>query len=151
MNQCFISSKGLQKIKDELDLLRNKRNEIAKRISEAKNQGDISENAEYEEAKESQAFNEGRIIKLEETLRNCVVVSRGKNKNIIDIGSTLEIKNKDKASVFTIVGPEEVNPSKNFISNESPLGEALIGKKKGDIIEIETPGGKVKYKITDIK
>ena len=67
MGQSFISSSGLQKIKDELNLLRNKRNEIAKRISEAKNQGDISENAEYEEAKESQAFNEGRIIKLEET------------------------------------------------------------------------------------
>ena len=70
MGQSFISSRGLQKIKDELNLLRNKRNEIAKRISEAKNQGDISENAEYEESKESHAFNEGRIIKLEETLRN---------------------------------------------------------------------------------
>ena len=141
----------MQKIKDELDLLKNKRNEIAKRISEAKNQGDISENAEYEEAKGSQAFNEGRIIKLEETLRNCVIIVSGKNKSIIDIGSTLEVKNKDKTSVFTIVGSEEVDPGKNFISNESPLGEALMGKKKNDVVEIETPGGRVKYKITDIK
>lgn len=151
MNQCFISAKGLQKIKDELDFLKNKKNEITRRISEAKNQGDISENAEYEEAKEAQAFNEGRIIKLEETLKNCVVVTSGKNKDIIDIGSTVEIKNKDKTSIFTIVGPEEIDPMKNFISNESPLGEALIGKKKNDMIEIETPGGRVGYKIIDIK
>lgn len=151
MDKYFISSEGLQKIKDELNILRNKRNEIARRISEAKNQGDISENAEYEEAKESQAFNEGRIIKLEEMIRNCVVVAKGKNKTVVDIGSTLEIQNKDKKSVFTIVGPEESNPSENFISNESPLGEALVGKKKGDVVEIETPGGKVKYKIIDIK
>ncbi|OWK27066.1 MAG: hypothetical protein US76_00375 [Parcubacteria group bacterium GW2011_GWA2_38_13b] len=151
MSQRFISSKGLQKIKEKLDFLKNKRSEIAERISDAKNQGDISENAEYEEAKEAQAFNEGKIIKLEETLKSCVIVAKNKDQDIAGIGSILEVKTKDQTNVFTIVGPEEVDPNKNFISNESPLGEAFMGRKKDDIIEVETPGGKVKYKIIDIR
>lgn len=147
----YISSDGLQKLKKELEKLKEKRKEISKRISEAKAQGDLSENAEYSEAKESQSFNEGKIVKLEEALRNSIIIEKGKNKDEVAIGSTVDARSAGKTSSFTIVGPEEADPSENFISNESPLGQVFLGGKIGDVVTAETPGGKVKYKIIKIK
>jgi transcription elongation factor GreA len=148
----YISEEGLAELEAELEHLRTvKRREIAERIKEAKALGDLSENAEYQEAKEAQAANEGRIAELEDLIRRAVVIKKRGGLERVWIGSTVEVKSGAKRRTFTIVGSEESDPDKGFISNESPLGQAFLGKKVGDEIEIETPAGKVKYKILAIK
>lgn len=151
MQQRYISPEGLKKLKKEFEELKNKKQEIATRIEEAKAQGDLSENAEYTEAKEAQSFNEGRIVELEEIIKNYTVITKSKNQSTVNIGSTVEFKSGNKVNTFTIVGSEEANPGENFISNESPLGQAFLNKKVGDVVEVKTPGGEVKYKIIKIK
>jgi len=159
----YISAEGLKKLKKELEERRTiKRQEIAQRLESAKDLGDLSENAEYAAAKETQAFNEGRILELEEIVKEAALIrpSRKKQKEV-EVGSVVEVKLIDRVSsaeglfakrqTFTIVGFHEAEPGQGKISNESPLGQAFFGHQVGDIIEVETPKGKVKYKIVGIK
>jgi transcription elongation factor GreA len=147
----YISAEGLEQLKLELEELKIKRQEIAHRLEEAKALGDLSENQEYIAAKEAQAFNEGKIIELEQLLRDVVVIENNKKHDSVQIGSTIEVRADGKNRIFTIVGSEEANPAMGRISNESPLGRAFLGKKLGDIIQVEIPSGKMSYKIASIK
>ena len=150
MSQYF-SQAGLDKLKAELDDRKHQqRPEIAKKISEAKELGDLSENAEYIEAKEMQAFNEGRIEELEEILKNAVVMGPHQQSDIVSIGSTILVKSEKGEKKFTIVGASESSPAQGFISNESPLGSAFLNHKKGDEVEVLTPNGVIKYKILEV-
>ncbi len=157
----YISSAGLEKLKEELQERKTtKRQKIAKRLEEAKALGDLSENMEYTSAKEEQAFNEGRILELEKIIKESSIIKTGaKNKNgQVELGSIIEVKMLDKDNkvsgqkqTFTLAGSQEADPLNGKISNESPLGKAFLGKRVNDIIEVETPKGKVKYKIIGIK
>ncbi len=147
----YISVEGLEQLKLELEELKIKRQEIAQRLEEAKALGDLAENVEYAAAKEAQAFNEGKIVELEQLLREAIVIENNKKRDLVQIGSTIEVRADDKNRVFTIVGSEEANPAMGRISNESPLGKAFLGRKLGDVIQAETPSGKMSYKITSIK
>ncbi|MEI8361575.1 MAG: transcription elongation factor GreA [bacterium] len=151
MTSQIISKEGYDKMKGELEqLIKTKRPEIAMRIQTAKDMGDLSENAEYSEAKDAQAFNEGRIIELESMLKNLTVVEN-QNKNLIGMGSRVSVTTStgiDKE--FVIVSFNEVDPTAGKISNESPLGQAFLNKVKGDKVVITTPKGKVEYSITNI-
>lgn len=147
----YISSKKLRELKKELTELKAKRNEIARRIHEAQERGDISESAEYAEVKEVQAFNEGRIRELEQIINEAVVISKKKKCDLIEVGCQFVAKNKQGKREFIIVGSEESEPEQGKISNESPLGRAFLGKKKGDQVKTQTPGGRVVYKILQIK
>ena len=149
----FITKQGLEKLKKELERLKTiKRREIAQSLQKAKELGDLSENAEYSEAKESQSFNEGRISELEEIIKGAATIKTSANQgDIVQIGSTVQVKNGNIDREYTIVGSEEADPANGRISNKSPLGVAFLGKKTGDEVEIETPGGKMRYKILGIK
>ncbi len=149
--QKYLTAEGLAKVKNELKELKTiKRKEIALRIQEAKELGDLSENAEYAEAKTEQAFIEGRIIELENTLKNAVVISESSNTDKVRVGSSMKVKVGQQETNFTIVGSNEANPSQGLISNESPLGQALLGHKVGDEVEVTIPAGVVTYKILSI-
>jgi len=150
--QKFITAEGLEKIKQELDERKNtRRKEITHRIEEAIKLGDLSENAEYHEAKDDQGMNEARIRELEEIIKSSEIIKTTDiSKNNINLGTKLKATSNGKEYDFTIVGANEANPGEGLISNESPLGKAMIGKKKGDQVEVETPAGKISYKITNI-
>ena len=149
----YLTSEGRQKLKDELDYLKKtKRSEIAIRIKEAKELGDLSENAEYADAREEQSFVEGRILELEEILKNARVIDpKNSAPGTVDIGDTIVIKRNEKKFEYTIVGSNEASPSEGRISNESPLGKSFLGKKKGDKVEVKAPKGIVIYEIIQIK
>ena len=150
--QTYLSQEGIETVKKELQELKTKkRQEIAKRLQEAKDLGDLSENAEYFEAKEAQSFNESRIIELEKLLKNAVVIETPSEEIIIRVGSTIEVKSNNGPETFNIVGSAEAKPQEGKISNESPLGRAFLGRKIGDEIEVKTPGGITKYKIIKIE
>lgn len=147
----YISSQKLKELKKELQELKIKRNEISRRIQEAQDRGDITESAEYVEAKEVQAFNEGRIQELEQIINDAVVISKKKNCSLVEVGCQVIVKGKSGKREFTIVGSEEADPITGKISNESPLGRVFLGKKKGDEVVAQTPKGRVHYKILEIK
>ena len=147
----YLSSKKLKELKIKLEELKNKRKEISRRIQEAQERGDIAESAEYAEAKEAQAFNEGRIEELEHLIKEAIIISKKKNCNIVNVGCRVLVLNKNGKQEFTIVGSEEANPIKGKISNESPLGRAFLGRKKGDDVIVQIPKGKIHYKILEIK
>lgn len=150
--QEFISEEGLEKLKQELQELKTvKRQEIAQRLQDAKALGDLSENAEYLEAKDAQAFNETKIFEIEQTIRNTTIIQKTGKTNIVQVGLTIEVKSKNGKEKFMIVGSEEANPFDGKISNESPLGKAFLEHKVGDVVEVLTPGGKVKYEILAIE
>ena len=150
MNQYF-SPEGLGKLKRELEEREGTlRADIARRILEAKELGDLSENAEYAEAREAQGMNEGRVEELKEIIKNAVVIGPHQQNKLVTVGSTISVALDGNSRQFTIVGPAESNPVQGFISNESPLGVAFIGKKKGEEVEARVPSGIVKYKILDI-
>lgn len=150
--QTYLSHGGVENLKKELQELKTKkRQEIAKRLQDAKDLGDLSENAEYFEAKEAQSFNENRIAELEELLKNAVVIETPSEENVIGIGSTIEVKSANGLETFSIVGSAEAKPQEGKISNESPLGRAFLGQKIGDEIEIKAPNGITKYKIIKIE
>ncbi len=150
--QTYLSQGGIEAIKKELQQLKTaKRQEIAKRLQEAKDLGDLSENAEYFEAKEAQSFNESRISELEELLKNAVVIETTGIEDAIKVGSTIEVKSNNGTETFSIVGSAEAKPQEGKISNESPLGRAFLNHKIGDEIEVKTPGGVTKYKIIKIE
>lgn len=152
MTGKFISRERLGKLKEELEYLKSvRRQEIADKIREAKDQGDLSENAEYAEAKEEQAFVEGRILELENTIKNSEIFDNQQMvSSVITIGSTIKVKEGKNIIQYTIVGSDEANPSLGKISNESPIGRAFLNKKKGDIVEAETPRGTIQYKIVSV-
>lgn len=151
-NQTYLSPEGMESLKKELQELKTKkRQEIAKRLQEAKDLGDLSENAEYFEAKEAQSLNETRIAELENLLKNAVVIETPIEEDIVRVGSTIEIKSKNGNEIFTIVGSAEAKPQEGKISNESPLGRSFLNRKIGDEMEVKTPGGTMKYKIIKIE
>lgn len=150
----FFTPEGLEKIENEIEYLKTvRRKEVAERIKIALGYGDLSENSEYDEAKNEQAQVEERIAKLEMMVRNAKVIDGDAlNTDKVNIGSmvkVLDVKTK-KETVFNIVGSAEADPLKGKISNESPVGAKLIGKEIGDIVEIEVPRGTITYKIKDI-
>jgi transcription elongation factor GreA len=149
----YVSEESYVALKTELDNLKNKKiPEIANRIDEAKQQGDLSENAEYHQAKEDMAWAQGRMLELDQILSNAILISGDRKKNDgVLIGNTVVVKAGDKTKKYTIVGPQEADPFKGKISNESPLGQAFLGKSIDDIVEVATPAGKQKYAIIEIE
>jgi transcription elongation factor GreA len=146
----YLSQEGLEQHRQELEDLRFKRQEIAKRLEEAKALGDLSENQEYISAREAQAFNEGKILELEQLLRDVIVIDQNRKSSIARIGSTVEVRANGKTQKFMIVGSEEADPRNGKISNESPLGKAFLDRKASEEVNVETPGGKVNYKIVSV-
>lgn len=153
-DQTLITKEGLKKLKDELEDLKTiRRQEVANRLKEAISYGDLSENSEYEEAKNEQAFVEGRILELEAKIKNAKIISEKHATKEIDIGSTVALINKtdgDEPERYTIVGSTEADPLDHKISNESPIGRSLLGRRKGDIVEIQSPSGIIKYEVTQV-
>ncbi|MCL0101122.1 transcription elongation factor GreA [Peptococcaceae bacterium] len=152
--ETIITTEGLRRLEKELENLKTvKRREVAERIKQAIEFGDISENSEYEDAKNEQAFIEGRISVLNQMISNAKVIEEENvDKNVVSLGSTVLIKDLEFNEEFkyTIVGSVEADPDANKISNESPVGSAILGKKRGDIVEIDVPAGKIRYEIIDI-
>lgn len=147
----YISKEGLEKLKKELETLKTKKRlEIARRIEETKKLGDLSENAEYQEAREAQDLNERRIGELEDTVRNAVIIEL-KKTDYVTVGSTIEVSVQGgPAQIFTIVGSTESQPNLGKISNESPLGHSFLNKRVSEEVEVKTPSGILKYKILSI-
>lgn len=147
----LITKEGLKKLEDELEQRSvARRQEIAGSIKEAKEQGDLSENAEYSEAKSEQNENESRIAQLEVMIKDVEVVEKDSSDGTVGIGSEVTVKVKGKEFIFKLVGSTEVNPEKQLISNESPIGSALMGRAVGDKAPVETPVGKMVYEITKV-
>ena len=147
----YLSKDGLEKLRAELDEMTSvKRPEVAKRIHDAKEHGDLSENAEYEDAKNEQAFVEGRIQTLEALIKNATIIDENHSTDHVQIGSTVAVESPDGEETFTIVGSTEAKPAEGRISNESPVGRALLGKKKGEKVVVRVPAGDFTYKIISI-
>ncbi len=152
MEDQIISKDGYEKLKSELEYLTTeKRRAIAQRIEKAKELGDLSENAEYHEAKEAQAFNEGRIAEIKALLKNVTVVENGHSKDTVGMGSKVVVEAGGRQKEYTIVSFNEADPVAGMISNESPIGKALLGRKKGETVKVDTPRGEIEYKIIKIK
>ena len=150
MTEQIISREGYNKLKEELENLSTvKRRDIADRIEAAKELGDLSENAEYADAKEAQAFNEGRIVEIANLLKNLKVVE-STDKSIVGMGSKVEVESDGRTREFEIVSFNEADPASGKISNESPLGEAFLEKRAGDSVKVNTPKGEVVYKIKKV-
>ena len=148
----YLSAEGLAKLKAEFDELTNvKRPEIAQRIHDAKEYGDVTENAEYEDAKNEQAFVEGRIQALTAIIKNAVIIEENHSRTFVQIGSTVTIEGERGKEKYTIVGAAEAAPDEGRISNESPVGRALLGKKKGDAVNVTVPAGHSTYTILNIR
>jgi transcription elongation factor GreA len=151
----ILTPEGLENLKKEIEhLSTNKRREVAERIKEAREFGDISENSEYDDAKNEQAMLEARIASLEEKLRSASVIDASElDSNVVRVGSLVSVKDEGsgKSLKYTIVGSTEANPSENRLSNESPVGKGLLGRKKGDTAKVQLPNGKIReLKITKI-
>jgi len=155
LKDVILTKEGYQKLKDEIEFLStDRRREVADRIKTAREFGDITENAEYDDAKNEQAMLEARIAKLEERLAAArVIEKRDIAKDVVSIGSTVRLRDVDaKQTVeYHIVGSAEANPAEYKLSNESPVGQAILGHKKGETVEVKTPRGSLKYKILEIK
>lgn len=153
--EILLTQEGYQKLEDELELLKTvRRREVADRIKVAISFGDISENAEYDEAKNEQAQVEERILKLESMTRRAVIIDESQiDVNIVTIGSIVKVYDEDfeEEIEYTIVGSAEADPYEGKISNESPVGKALLGRTTGDIVDIQVPDGASKFKILAIR
>ncbi len=148
----LLTEEGLKKLKDELKVLKEeRRHEVIERIQEAVSHGDLSENADYAQAKEEQAFIEGRIMEIEEMIKNAEIIAHAANQSIVSIGSTITARVDGKEVRYTIVGANEANPAQGRISNESLVGRSVLGAKKGDKIPVETPAGRAEYEIVNIE
>ena len=151
----ILTPEGYEKLKQEIETLRTvKRREVAERIRIAREFGDITENAEYDDAKNEQALLEHRIATLEDRLRNARVIERGEiTTDVVSVGSMVRLRDVDAKKTFEyhIVGSAEANPAENKLSNESPVGKAIIGRKKGETVEVTAPRGALKFKILEIK
>lgn len=153
MQQTYVTQEFLEKMKKELEYLKStKRLEVAQRLKEAIALGDLSENSEYVDAKNEQAFTEGKILELEAKIRTAVVIEAGKSDHVT-MASSVRIKDLQTGDEddVTIVGSSEADPFEGKISNESPVGRALIGAKAGDIVEVNAPAGILKYQVVEIK
>lgn len=149
----FLTREGYERLKQELEYLRSeKRAEIAEKIRSAKEEGDVSENAGYEDAKHEQSFVEGRIQELEALLKSAHIIEDTGNQDRITIGATVIVQERGYLpETFQIVGSAEANPSQGRVSNESPLGKALLGRKVGETVKVHTPAGEVTFEILEIK
>ena len=148
----YVTKEGLKKLEQELEDLHVRQKENSQRIKEAIEMGDLSENAEYSDAKDQQAFIAGRIAELKQILKNVEIIGNNKGpKGEVAIGSTVSVKSDKMAKTFTIVGAEEANPTEGLISHESPLGSSFIGHKKGDKVDVTTPAGLMSFKITKVE
>lgn len=152
MPEKYLTKEGLENLKIELERLKKtERVRVAKLLEEAISFGDLSENAAYDEAKESQALLEGKIANIEDTINNVVIIKEGKNTGWVDIGSKVTVKWKDREDTYSIVGEEESNPIEKRISFKSPLGKALLGKPKDARVRVKTPSGEdIEYIIVSI-
>jgi transcription elongation factor GreA len=152
--EIMLSAEGYKKLEEELDHLKSvRRREVAERIRQAREFGDISENSEYEDAKNEQAFIEGRILMLEEQLRNARVVDAAtQDPDEVGIGTQVKVRDEESGDVevFTIVGSTEADPGKNRISNDSPVGAALSGRRAGDTVEVSIPAGVVRFQVLEV-
>ncbi len=156
MRETLITEEGLEKLKGELEYLQNdKRREVADRIKEAREFGDISENAEYDDAKNEQAMLEQRIIQLQDRLRRSILIDKkAVDTEQVAVGAVVHVKDQKsgKSQKFQLVGAAEADPTEHKLSNESPIGKALIGAKKNEVVTVETPRGpKKKFKVTKIE
>ena len=155
MKEVILTPEGYEKLKQEIEFLQtDKRREVAERIRVAREFGDIAENAEYDDAKNEQAMLEARIAKLEEQLSAARVIEADEiTSDVVSIGSHVKLKDMDdnKTVEYHIVGSAEANPAENKLSNESPVGKAIMGHKKGDVVEAPTPRGAKKFKIMEVK
>ena len=148
----YVSEEGLEKLKIDLhELKTKKRQEIAARLEHAKDLGDLSENAEYQETKEEQNQVEAHIAELEERLRNVLLIAKNQGTDRVSLGSTVKVTSSHGEETYQIVGSEEADPVTGKISNESPMGKAFLGSKTGDTVEVRTPGGVTAYEIVEIK
>ncbi len=147
----FVTPEGLVKLNAELhELKTTKRKELANRIQDAKELGDLSENAEYQEAKNEQSFVEGRIAEIEDMLKNVEIITHT-NSGMVQVGSTVDVEFNGKKQTFTIVGSNEADPPAGRISNASPFGQAFLGHKVGDTASVKTPAGLTEAKILKIR
>ena len=155
MKEVILTPDGYEKLRQEIDYLRTeKRREVAERIRVAREFGDIAENAEYDDAKNEQAMLEHRIAQLEERLLSARVITKKEiSKDSVSVGSTVRLRDlaANKTVEYRIVGSAEANPAENKLSNESPVGKAILGRKKGDTVEVAAPRGSLKFKILEIK
>jgi transcription elongation factor GreA len=153
--EILLTQEGYQKLEDEVEHLKSvRRREVAERIKVAISFGDISENAEYDEAKNEQAQVEERIIKLENMLRKAVIIDESKiDSNIVTIGSIVKVNDMEfeEEVEYTIVGSAEADPYEGKISNESPVGKALLGRAKGEVVDVQVPDGIAKFEILEIR
>jgi transcription elongation factor GreA len=149
-NEFHLTAEGIQTLKDELaELSTTKREEIAARLKEAKADGDLSENAMYDAARDDQSFVEGRIAEIEHILKHATVISN-KSGSKVALGSKVHVELEEGEQEYVIVGSTEANPDKGYISDQSPIGRALLGKKAGDEVEIEVPSGSITYRIKKV-
>jgi transcription elongation factor GreA len=147
----YVSHEFLKKLNEELvDLKTNQRRELANRIEAAKALGDLSENAEYHEAKDALGFVEGRILEIEDLLKHAIVVEEEKGGTNVRVGSKVKVRFNGKEKEFEIVGSNEADPLSGKISNESPIGSALLGAKKGDEVDVKSPSGRTVYEVLEI-
>jgi transcription elongation factor GreA len=149
----FLTKEGYKKLEEELELLRTKRRaEVAERLHDAMEGGELIENAEYESAKNEQAFVEGRILTLETMLSNAIIIEEGGPQDTVRVGSKVTIQEADgKPEQYVIVGAAEANPKEGRISNQSPLGQALLGRKSGDEVRVNAPDGVLTFRILSVK
>jgi transcription elongation factor GreA len=150
----YLTKEGEARLRAELEELEGPaRTDLARRLREAIQMGDLSENADYIAAKEEQGFLEGRIQELKYVLRNAVIIEdNGNHTDVVDVGTTVTIQEEDyPPEVYYIVGSKEADPANGRISNESPIGKALMGKRVGDVVPVETPGGVIHFQITKIE
>ena len=152
--EVILTREGLKQLEDELENLRTvKRAEVKERLKEAIALGDLSENSEYDDAKNEQAFMEGRILELEKMIRNAKVIDEDAHQEgTVTVGSLGKVKDIefDEINEYRLVGTVEADPMNNRISNESPVGRALLGRKKGEIVDVEVPAGIIKYEILEV-
>ncbi|MDO8619255.1 MAG: transcription elongation factor GreA [Candidatus Daviesbacteria bacterium] len=147
----YLTAKGLLELQEELKNLKEvKRREVSGKIQRAREYGDLSENSEYDAAREEQAMIEGRIVELQGILKNVEVIATAKENGSVNIGSKVKVQIDGKTDEFIIVGKVEADPAQKRISNESPVGSALLGAKKGDIVNVTTPAASFKCKILQI-
>jgi transcription elongation factor GreA len=152
MTKIQITQKGFNDLKVELeDLTKNKKPKAIDRLGKARSMGDLSENSEYTAAKEELAFVEGRIQEIQQVIDNAEVTNNNNSGDLVQIGSSVTVEFNGKTEVFQIVGEFEADPMNKKLSQNSPIGQALFGKKVGDLVEVNIPSGKVQYKIIDIK
>ncbi len=152
--QVMLTEEGLRKLEEKLEHLKTvRRTEVSERIKQAISFGDISENSEYEDAKNEQAFIEGEIMTIENMLRNAKIIEEGQNTDTVVIGCTVVLKDIefDEDLEYAIVGSAEADPMEGRISDESPVGKAVIGHRVGDIVDVIVPAGTLKYEVLEIK